>query len=115
MKKSVLLLIVISINIFISIFKGLDFSITLLNNLFLTSLLLLMIGGILFLLEGGFFNIIIYGFKKFYHNFSTVGRYVAEETDQTDDVASFEFASTNSFLIIGGCLFITTFLIGLII
>ncbi len=115
MKKLILLIVVLFFNLFISTFGSLEYKITLLNNLFLTSLLLLMIGGSLFLLEGGFFNIVIYGFKKFYQKFSPVGRYVTEETNQNENVVSFEFSSTNSFLIIGGTIFSVTFLIGLII
>lgn len=115
MRKRILLLIVIFINLFISAFSSIEYKLSLLNNVFLTSLLLLMIGGSLFLLEGGFFNIIIFGFKKFRRRMSTKGRYVAEQTDQNDTVASFEFSSTNSFLIVGGLLFLCTFILGVII
>lgn len=115
MNKRILLIVVLFFNLLISSFGSLEYKITLLNNLFLTSMLLLIIGGSLFLLEGGFFNIVIYGFKKFYQKFSPVGRYVTEKTNQNNKVVSFEFTSTNSLLIVGGTIFSVTFLIGLII
>lgn len=112
MQKIRLLIAVLIANFLLSIAGNLPYFKTLFNNLFLTSLLLLMIGGSLLILEGGFFNKMIYGFKKYYNKVSSVGRYVAEETNESEEVAPFKFSATHMLLKVGGLLFVTTFLIG---
>ncbi|USK57638.1 DUF3899 domain-containing protein [Cytobacillus solani] len=50
------------------------------NLLFFIGLLLLMIGGVLFVLKGGMYTGIIYSFRRFYKSISKMEEYVSEQT-----------------------------------
>ncbi|MGE5703946.1 MAG: DUF3899 domain-containing protein [Clostridia bacterium] len=76
----------------------------------LGSLLMLMVGGACFVLEGGMFNGIIYSLKLFYYRTSKLGEYVEEQEKESDVgfVAPFRFRFTRPLLIVGGSVFLMT-------
>ncbi len=85
------------------------------NRLFIVSLLLLSAGGSLFVLQGGMFNGIIFGFKRFFHRMSKVGEYTREFDPQSDLVEPFHFSATVPLLFSGGILFLLTLVVSFIL
>ncbi|TCP29755.1 uncharacterized protein DUF3899 [Scopulibacillus darangshiensis] len=51
------------------------------NSLFNTGLILLVIGCIIFVIQGGFFNGFVFGFKRFFNSISRKASYIKEIED----------------------------------
>jgi uncharacterized integral membrane protein len=84
------------------------------NYLFMISLLLIIVGGILFVIQGGLFTAINYSFKRVYKRISRKGKYLAElEGDHTNDeeIKRLHFSYMPSIIISGIFLFVVTMLL----
>lgn len=98
-------------SISVLIFPGVPFIVTLINRTFMLSLIMLMIGGAFFVLEGGMFNAIITSFKQFFKRMSKTREWIDSQTfEDHDDPVSFSFGMTKPLLLAGGLLFIITFI-----
>ncbi|TLS37813.1 DUF3899 domain-containing protein [Pseudalkalibacillus caeni] len=81
------------------------------NNVFLVSLALLMIGGIFYVLQTGFFNGIVYSFRRFIK--STQKRKMIEDDEQEIPYfVDYTFPFTYAMIIAGGALFLISIFIG---
>lgn len=108
MRKSFILIV---ISIFIS-FIGSFFSdggnwISFINLLFFISILLLMVGGALFVLKGGMFDGMIYSFRRFYRRTSKFESYVSDQSGELQSTPknSMKGLSVNPIIISGAALF----------
>jgi hypothetical protein len=84
------------------------------NNLFLISLIFIIIGGTLFIIQGGFFTAINYSFKRVYKRLSRKGVYMAElegDNKNDDDFKRYRFSFMPSILLTGVILFALTMLL----
>jgi hypothetical protein len=84
------------------------------NYLFMISLLLIIVGGTLFVIQGGLFTAINYSFKKVFKRITRKGKYIAElEGDNTNDneFKRLHFSYMPSLIISGLFLFIVTMLL----
>ncbi|WP_338030770.1 DUF3899 domain-containing protein [Cytobacillus citreus] len=87
------------------------------NFLFFIGLLLLMIGGALFVLKGGMFDGMIYSFRRFYKHTSKLEQYVSEQTGESHDTPiknSFRGLYIYPIIISGAALFCFTLLVSVI-
>jgi hypothetical protein len=85
--------------------------ISFINFLFMISLVLVIVGGTLFVIQGGLFTAINYSFKRVYKRISRKGKYVAElEGDNTndEDVKRLKFKYMPAIIIAGVFLFIVS-------
>ncbi|HET7629716.1 MAG TPA: DUF3899 domain-containing protein [Bacillales bacterium] len=84
------------------------------NAAFLASLLLLIVGASLFVISGGFFNAIVYSFRRFFRKGTKMGKLL--EGDDEDDIPKpVSFSITYPLLIVGGILFIVTMILSYIV
>lgn len=75
-RTSIILILVAVLAILISLTDIV--SIVFWDNIFMFSLICLIIGGFLYLLEGGIFNNLFHSFKRFYKGTSKLQKYVSE-------------------------------------
>ena len=80
------------------------------NKLFLCSLVLLIAGGSLFVLQGGVLNGMLYSFKRFFNRTTKVGEYTKRFDSSKELVDPFHFSLTVPLLLSGGVLFALTLL-----
>ncbi|MGM9943356.1 MAG: DUF3899 domain-containing protein [Lysinibacillus sp.] len=66
----------------------------LVDKWFLISLILLLIGASLFVIQGGFFNGLIFSFKRFTNRMTKLGEYATELDQQSEYVENVEFQVT---------------------
>jgi hypothetical protein len=81
------------------------------NNLFMISLVLIIVGGTLFVIQGGLFTAINYSFKRVYKSITRKGKYLKElEGDNTNDndIKRLYFSYMPAMIISGIFLFIVT-------
>ncbi|OZM58255.1 hypothetical protein CIB95_01400 [Lottiidibacillus patelloidae] len=81
------------------------------NNLFMISLVLIIVGGTLFVIQGGLFTAINYSFKRVYKSITRKGKYLAElEGENTNDneIKRLSFTYMPAMIISGIFLFIVT-------
>jgi hypothetical protein len=92
----------------LAVFSEKDFFLSLINSSFLLSLVLLMVGAIFFLLQGGMFNGIIFGFNRFMKKMNKTEQYAAEiyEEDQDKLLEPYHFSFIPAFFISGSILFV---------
>lgn len=80
--------------------------ISFLNNLFLFSLILLILGCTLFVIQSGVFNGIIYSYLRFYKKTSKVGKYLVDLEGESENlIEPFDFSLSKPLLLAGGLLF----------
>lgn len=79
------------------------------NTLFLISLLLLMVGASLWVLQGGMFDGFIYSFKRFFERTNKAGMYAAEIDRGNEFKGSYRFGITYPLLLSGGFLFLAAY------
>lgn len=115
-----LLLIAIMIIFFYKTFTSLN----VINALFNSGLIFLIIGSAFFVIQGGFFNGITYGFKKFFNTISKSSQYLSEiEADIKDEnkknkelyVKKERHLLTWSCLIVGLTFFLISFVLSYLI
>jgi len=91
--------------------------VTFINALFLSGLTLIILGGAMFVYQGGFFKGIIYSFKRFFKSFSLKNKWIVEnEFDDKDDdeILTREYkisSATLSVLLVGILLFVISVLL----
>lgn len=79
------------------------------NTLFLISLLLLMAGASLWVLQGGMFDGFISSFKRFFERTNKAGMYAAELDRGKEFRGSYRFGLTYPLLLSGGVLFLISY------
>lgn len=109
-------LLVLFLNITTSFIGSNSYFENLINNLFLTSLICLMLGGTLLVLAKGVLNNFFNSIKRFSKSISYVDEYVSEQVkDNDNNLLIFpDFKITYHLLILGGLLFCFTFIISLL-
>lgn len=70
----------------------------LLDKWFLISLILLLISASLFVIQGGFFNGLIFSFKRFTNRMTKLGQYATELDRQSEYVEDIEFPAISPLL-----------------
>lgn len=103
-----ILLISLSVSLTVTFIHGSFSLLAFINTLFLLSLVLLIVGGFLFVYEGGFFNGFINSYRRLYR-LSKLGKYLSQfELEQMEPFAPKKVAITFPFLAIGLILFLFT-------
>jgi len=108
MKRSIkLVLIALIISFAGSLFSEDGKWISFINILFFISILLLMLGGTLFVLKGGMFDGIFYSFRRLYRRTSRLENYVSEQTGELQNAPkdSLKGLPVNPIIISGAALF----------
>ncbi|KAB2334662.1 DUF3899 domain-containing protein [Cytobacillus depressus] len=113
MKRSIKLILIA----FIISFVGSFFSeggqwVGFVNFLFFISILLLMLGGTLFVLKGGMFDGIFYSFRRIYSRTSKIENYVSEQTGELQNTPKISLSglSIHPIIISGVALFFISFI-----
>jgi hypothetical protein len=88
---------------------------TWINALFFCSLLLLIIGGSLLIIQGNFFHIFIKSFKQFFKSTSKMEIYIQEIEGKSGEVLPYKlnFSTTMPLLQIGTTLFVLSIILSL--
>lgn len=81
------------------------------NSASIIALIFLMVGGMLFVVQGGFFSGIAYSFKRFYKKTTKTGEILDEiEGDEEDryEPKTHSFSLTYPLILVGAVLFVLT-------
>ena len=85
----------------LNLFSSAPSLLNLLDRWFLISMVLLIIGASLFVVQGGFFNGLIFSFKRFTNRMTKQGQYASEFDHGSEMVEDMHFSITMPFLLAG--------------
>ncbi len=105
---------ILVLSLFIVLLQGEWSLVSFVNVAFLLALLPFIIGGFLFVYEGGFFKGVMYGFRRLHTSRSKAGRYLAELQGLSDEqpVQAKKFTVTYPLLFSGLILLLLTIAAG---
>jgi hypothetical protein len=113
--KHIAISVVLAILFALIYYKGVSL-LSLINSLFIISLIYLIFGAFMFTSRGGFFDGITYSFRTVYTRLSKKGQILKDEIDTMALPSEmFSHKLTTAFLLTGGILFFITIIVGFLI
>lgn len=107
--------IILFFNLIISYYGDHSYLINIINSIFLTSLICLMSGWVLFILEKGVLNNFFYSITRFYESISPLGQYVSDNHQKSKRLTFPRFNYTYYLLFLGSLLFCLTLFLSILV